>query len=98
MVTPLVSVAVRSVCLVLVDSIVMDLDCQTPLVYVMLDSSVDLEHRSLHQLTALLETSALEEGFVQKGLLFKPIAHWVRMEIQPETEQRRTVLTVTQGK
>ena len=75
----------------------MDLACLHPLVCVMLVSFVDLGLLCLHQLMVLLEIFVQEEGIVLKDQQFKLIVLWVLMEIPPEIEQKKTVLSVTQG-
>ena len=75
----------------------MDLACLHPLVCVMRVSSVDLGRLCLHQLMALLEIFVQEEGIVLKDQRFKLIVLWVLMEIPPEIEQKKTVLSVIQG-
>ena len=75
----------------------MDLAYLNPLVCVMPVSFVDLEHRCLHQLMALLGIFVQEEGIVLKVQQFKQTVLWALMEIPLEIEQKRTVLSVIQG-
>ncbi len=76
----------------------MDLEILALLDYVMLGFSADLGLFFQHLQMVLLEIFAQEEDSALRAQLFKPIALWVHMEIQLETELKLTVYYVTQGK